>query len=115
MRPATKSAHHLYIVLLQLDHLRVNRDQFMEALRKENIATGVHFISMHLQPYYREHWKMKPEQLPVATKVSNQLLSLPLYPGMSRSDVHDVIRGVRKLVAAYSVRERPMAVAASAR
>ena len=115
VRADSRSAHHLYIVMLQLDQLQVSRDQFMEALRKENIATGVHFISMHLQPYYREKWNMRPEDLPVAAKVSSQLLSLPLCPSMTRSDVHDVIRGVRKLITAYNVTERPMAIAASDR
>lgn len=113
-RPNRRSAHHLYIVLLQLDHLRISRDQFMEALRKENIATGVHFISMHLQPYYREQWGMKPDDLPVAAKASSQLLSLPLYPAMSRADVQDVICAVRKLATAYAPIPQPMMLTAAA-
>jgi dTDP-4-amino-4,6-dideoxygalactose transaminase len=103
-RPSMRSAHHLYIVLLQPEYLSITRDEFILALKAENIGIGVHFISMHLQPYYRDQRGMKPEDLPVAAAVSQQLLSLPLYPKMTNADVHDVIRAVQKLAKSYAKR-----------
>ncbi len=117
-RRGIRHAYHLFIILLQLDQLTISRDQFMLALKAENIGTGTHFVSMHLQPFYREALGMRPEDLPVARQVSEQLVSLPLFPKMTVSDVQDVIRAVRKVVTTYSLkptkvqREVPEPVAA---
>jgi hypothetical protein len=73
----------------------------MLALKAENIGTGVHFISMHLQPYYQQSIGLQPGDFPVAAKASRQILSLPLYPKMSDSDAYDVIHAVRKITLAY--------------
>jgi len=100
-RSGIRHAHHLYIILVQLEQLTIDRDQFMMALKAENIGTGVHFISLHLQPYYQKEFGMRPEDLPVAHRVSEQLISLPLFPKMSISDVQDVIKAVRKVACAY--------------
>ncbi len=114
-RPDIRHAHHLYIILLQLDHLRIDRDQFLLALKAENIGTGVHFISMHLQPYYRQTFGMKPADFPVAADVSRRIVSLPLYPKMTKADVFDVIKAVRKVVQAYGKEaEKPLAAKAYA-
>ncbi|TQM78997.1 dTDP-4-amino-4,6-dideoxygalactose transaminase [Saccharothrix saharensis] len=95
-------SHHLYVVALDLDLMTVTRDEFMIALREEGIGTGVHFRSMHLQPYYRDNLGMGPEELPVAADVSERILSLPLYPKMTGQDVEDVVRAVRKVALAYT-------------
>jgi dTDP-4-amino-4,6-dideoxygalactose transaminase/nucleoside-diphosphate-sugar epimerase len=95
-------SHHLYVVRLDLGLLDVSRDEFMIALREEGIGTGVHFRSMHLQPYYRDRLGMKPEDLPVAADVSERIVSLPLYPKMTGQDVEDVISAVRKVTLAYT-------------
>jgi dTDP-4-amino-4,6-dideoxygalactose transaminase len=96
-----RHAWHLFVVLLRTDLLEIDRDGFMEALRLENIGTGVHFRSLHIQPYYRESLGLRPEDLPHAAAASERLLSLPLYPKMTERDVLDVIEAVRKLTAAY--------------
>ena len=101
-RTGVRHAQHLYIVLVQLDRLSITRDQFMLALKAENIGTGTHFISMHLQPYYREAFGMRPEDFPVAAQASARLVSLPLFPKMTVSDVQDVIKAVRKIVTSYA-------------
>jgi len=104
MRSGIRHAHHLYIILLQLDELSINRDQFMMALKAENIGTGVHFISLHRQPYYQQEFGMRPEDLPVANRISDQQISLTLFTKMSITDVQDVIKAVRKVASAYSRR-----------
>ncbi len=98
-----RHAWHLFVILLNLDKLSITRDEFMEALRQENIGTGIHFRSLHIQPYYAKTYKLKREDLPHAAAVSDRLLSLPLYPKMTEQDVLDVIEAVRKIVAHYGV------------
>ncbi len=94
-------AHHLFIIALSDGMLNIDRDGLMEALKAENIATGVHFRSLHIQPYYRETFGYRPEDFPRALDLSNRILSLPLYPTMTYQDVGDVIRAVKKLVRFY--------------
>ena len=98
-----RHAWHLFVILLRLDRLSIDRDGFMEALRQENIGTGVHFRSLHIQPFYRTRLGLERDDLPNAADVSDRLLSLPLYPKMTESDVQDVIAAVRKIVVAHRV------------
>lgn len=113
-RPGIRHAEHLYIVLLDLERLDITRDQFMLALKAENIGVGVHFISMHLQPYYREVRQMRDSDLPVAWDVSQRLLSLPLYPKMTKADLEDVIQAIRKIVKAHEIAPSQKTMAAHA-
>jgi dTDP-4-amino-4,6-dideoxygalactose transaminase len=105
-----RHAWHLFVILLRLDRLSIDRDGFMEALRQENIGTGVHFRSLHIQPFYRDHLRLERDDLPSAAAVSDRLLSLPLYPKMTERDVLDVVEAVRKIVAAYRIPTRDVAV-----
>lgn len=98
-----RHAWHLFVILLNLDRLSIDRDGFMEALRQENIGTGIHFRSLHIQPFYQKRFRLKREDLPNAAQVSDRLLSLPLYPKMTERDVLDVIEAVQKLTRAYSI------------
>ena len=97
-----KHAHHLYIILLKLEELRMTRDTFMKALHKENIGTGIHFQSIHLQPFYKERFKFKREDYPQAASISERIISLPLYPKMTEEDIEDVIHAVKKVAGSYS-------------
>ena len=96
-----KHAHHLYIIMLELDRLKLSRDEFIKALRAENIGTGVHFRSLHLQTYYRETYNYKPDDFPAANEISQKIISLPLYPRMVEDDLYGVIEGVKKISAYY--------------
>ncbi len=107
-------AWHLFVILLRLDRLSIDRDGFMEALRQENIGTGIHFRSLHIQPFYRDTFGYTRESLPHAADVSERLLSLPLYPKMSERDVLDVVEAVRKIVAHYRIPEEAGAEAGAA-
>ncbi len=94
-----RHAWHLYIIRLSLERLTIDRGQFIEALRKENIGTSVHFIPLHLHPYYRERYGFEKGDFPVAESLYEGVVTLPLYPKMSIQDVRDVIKAVRKVVA----------------
>jgi dTDP-4-amino-4,6-dideoxygalactose transaminase len=102
-QPGSRHAHHLYTPLLDLDRLRVDRDAVMSALRAEGIGTGVHFIGIHLQPYYAGRFSLRPEQFPAATEISRRTISLPLSGALSEADVEDVITAVRKVIHHYAV------------
>jgi dTDP-4-amino-4,6-dideoxygalactose transaminase len=89
---------HLYVVQLDLEHLTIDRAQFIEALRRENVGTSVHFIPLHLHPYYRERYGFQRGDFPLAERAYERIVSLPLYPRMSEEDVEDVIEAVTKVV-----------------
>ena len=78
------------------------RAQFIEELKKRNIGTSVHFIPLHLHPYYRQAYGYKPEDFPVAYREYLREVSLPIYSRMSDADVADVIDAVLALVGQYS-------------
>jgi len=91
-------AWHLYVIRLNLDRLTIGRDAFFELLRKANIGASVHFIPLHIQPYYRRVFEYRPEDFPDALRAYEAAISLPLYPRMSEADVWDVIHAVRLIV-----------------
>ena len=72
------------------------------ALRAENIGVNVHYIPVHLHPYYRERFGYKGGEFPVAERAYSGLISLPMFHGMSDRDAGDVIEAVRKVVGFYS-------------
>ncbi|HVC28074.1 MAG TPA: DegT/DnrJ/EryC1/StrS aminotransferase family protein [Gammaproteobacteria bacterium] len=93
-RAEVESAWHLYVLRLRLEMLRISRDEFIEELKSRNIGTSVHFIPVHLHPYYRDKYGWKPQDFPVAYENYQRLVSLPLHPGLSNADVRDVIEAV---------------------
>jgi len=93
-----RHAWHLYVIRLRLEMLEIGRNEFVEALRAENIGTSVHFIPLHLHPYYRETFGFGWGDFPNAEDAYKRAISLPLYPEMTPEDVEDVIRAVRKVV-----------------
>ena len=95
-------AWHLYIVRLNLDQLTCTRNSFIEALRAENIGASVHFIPLHLHPYYRKRFGHRPETFPNAFRLYERSISLPLYPGLTAADQGDVIDAVMKIGASFA-------------
>jgi dTDP-4-amino-4,6-dideoxygalactose transaminase len=75
-----------------------NRSEFIAELRKRNIAASVHFIPIHLHPYYRDKYRYKPDDFPIAYREYQRLVSLPIYPAMQDRDVEDVIDAVSEIV-----------------
>ena len=97
----TTSAWHIYTIRLRLERLRCTRDEFMDALKRENIGTSVHYLPVHLQPYYRKRFGFRSSDFPVAEDAYRRMLTLPLFPKMTDADQADVIRAVTRLVAYY--------------
>jgi UDP-4-amino-4,6-dideoxy-N-acetyl-beta-L-altrosamine transaminase len=86
-----RSSYHLYPVLIDFKGLKKTRTQVMTELRDKGVGTQVHYIPVHLQPYYRENLGYKEGDLPVAEGYYEKTLSLPMYPKMSREDIDFVI------------------------
>lgn len=93
-RPEARSAWHLYAIRLNLDRLKIDRSRFIEELKNRNIGTSVHFIPLHIQPYYQDKYGYTPEDYPVAYTEYQRLISLPLNLRLSDEDLDDVIEAV---------------------
>ena len=93
--PDTVHARHLYTLMIDKDRCNVTRDEFMQMMHEMNIGTGVHYIGVHLHPYYQDRFDYRPENFPNATWVSDRTVSIPLSPKLSDRDVTDVIESVR--------------------
>ena len=87
-------AWHLYMLRLRLECLSIERSEFIQKLAQVNIGTSVHFIPLHLHPFYRKTFRLRPSDFPIAYKEYQREISLPLYPGMTDEDVEDVIAAV---------------------
>ena len=85
------SNFHLYVLLIDFDKMGIDRPQFMLELKKEGIQTQVHYIPVHLQPYFRRTFGTKEGDCPNAEQYYQKCLSIPLYPAMSDFNVNDVI------------------------
>jgi dTDP-4-amino-4,6-dideoxygalactose transaminase len=90
-----RHAYHLYVIEIDEDAIEMTRDDFLNGLQSSNVGVGIHYYGMHLQPYYIERYGLTPEQFPNATRASRRMLTLPLYPRMSDSDVEGVLTAVR--------------------
>ena len=97
----TRHAYHLYTILLRLEELNADRDTIQQALYQENIGTGIHFISLHLHPYYQKTFGFKKDDFPNAAYVSERTISLPFSSKLTDEDVDDVIEVVTKVLSQY--------------
>jgi len=100
--PDANPAWHLYPIRLNLEKLTADRAQVFRALRAENIGVNVHYIPVHLHPYYKDRFGFRNGAFPVAEGAYARLLSLPMFHAMSGQDVNDVIAAVAKVVTFYS-------------
>jgi dTDP-4-amino-4,6-dideoxygalactose transaminase len=100
-RPYVRHAWHLYAIQVNTNVLRANRDTVIDALKARNIGTSVHFIPLHLHPYYRSQYGYKRGDFPNAEHFFDREISLPLYPRMTDDDVEDVITAVKHVTNEY--------------
>ena len=101
-RDYVKHVWHLYPLRVRLDALAIDRAAFIEELKARNIGTSVHFIPVHLHPYYRDRFGFKRGDFPVAEAAYDAEISLPIYPRMTDADVQDVIDAVLDVCAAHA-------------
>ncbi len=95
-------ARHLYIIELELEKLKCDRNQILQALQAENIGCGIHYRALHEHRLYKERLNIDVSKLAVSSKLSDSILSLPIFPKLSDQDVDDVINATRKVIKYYS-------------
>jgi dTDP-4-amino-4,6-dideoxygalactose transaminase len=100
-RPEVEHAWHLYVLRLRHDAFRIGRDRFIEELKLRNIGVSVHFIPIHVHPYYRDKYGFTPADFPVAFENYGRMLSLPLHPRLSTQDVADVVDAVTDVAQSF--------------
>ncbi len=92
-RPGDRASWCMFVVTIE-PRAALNRDRFIEALRERNIGTSVHYIPTHQFTAYRS---LGSASLPNTEALGSRIVSLPLYPTMSETDVSDVIEAVRSV------------------
>jgi perosamine synthetase len=95
-------AWHLYPLKLNLDRLSINRNQFIDELRTAKVGFSVHWRPLHLHPLYQQTFGWKPEDLPVASRQWERLVSLPLFPEMNDAETDYVIQTVERICTQFS-------------
>ena len=98
VRDYATHAHRLYVISLHLERLTIDRDGFLDAIQSTGIGVALHYVALHLQPYYVKNFNTKPQDFPIASNYSERVITLPLYPKMSSADVERVIGTVKDLI-----------------
>jgi dTDP-4-amino-4,6-dideoxygalactose transaminase len=101
--PDRRHSWHLYPIRLRLDRLRIDRARFIEQMSARGVAASVHWMPLHLQPYYRDTYGYRAEEFPVAASVWPSLISLPLFPGLTPAELAHVVDVVRSLAGEHAV------------
>ncbi len=96
-----RSSWHLYILRLHLERLRIDRQEFVKELNERGIGTSVHFIPLHLQPFYQTAFGYREGDLPQAEREYQRCLSLPIYPGMTDDEVQYVVDTVKNVTRSH--------------
>jgi len=96
-----KAVYHIYVIQLRLEKLKVGRREIFEALTAENIGVNVHYIPVHLHPFYQREFGYKRGDYPRAERYYDRAITLPIFPKMSDEDVSDVIKAVRRVINYY--------------
>lgn len=96
-----KTVFHLYVIQLKLNLLKVDRKQFFGDLRKQGLGVQVHYIPLHLQPFYKKKFGYKKGDFPITEEYYKRAISLPLFPKMSDKEVKRVIKTLKKTIKLY--------------
>ncbi len=101
LTPGSKSSHHLYVIRITPGALRVDRDRVLSALRTENIYANIHYRPIYRHSYFERALNLKREDFPVCEEISESIITLPLFPKMTRRDVQDVVDALTRIVSFY--------------
>ena len=99
VQPGRIHSWHLYVIRLQLNRLKIDRAQFITELQQRGIGVSVHWMPLHLHPYYREAYEYVPDDLPCAAALYPQIITLPLYPDMTDTEVGYVCDSIKQIIA----------------
>jgi len=107
---ANRHAYHLYTLLLDTDKLFITRDQFLNGMTKQNIGIGVHYVALHLHPFYQKTYGYKKGAFPNAEWISERTVSLPLSAKLSDEDINDVVTAVKSILVTKSEKKNRKSV-----
>jgi len=93
-----KSAYHLYVLQMDFEKIGKTRKELFEYMRENNILLQVHYIPVHLQPYYKEKFGYKLGDFPVAENYYRKAITLPLYPKMTKKEIDFVISNFKRIL-----------------
>ena len=96
--PLVRHAYHLYVVQIDFPRIGKSRIEVVQALKKRGVGTQVHYVPVHLHPFYRERFGYGPGLCPVAEAAYERILSLPMFPGMTDAQVDRVVNAVADVV-----------------
>jgi dTDP-4-amino-4,6-dideoxygalactose transaminase len=99
IQPNRIHSWHLYVIRLKLDRLKIDRARFITELTQRGVGTSVHWLPLHMHPYYRETYGYAPEDLPVACSLYPEIITLPIYPDMTGDDVSYVCGAIKDIIA----------------
>ncbi|HYG35804.1 MAG TPA: DegT/DnrJ/EryC1/StrS family aminotransferase [Clostridia bacterium] len=99
VQPNRIHSWHLYVIRLKLDRLSIDRAEFIKELQGLGIGTSVHWLPLHMHPYYRTTYGYRPEDLPTAASLYPGIITLPLFPDMTDKDVNYVCEAIKGIVA----------------
>jgi len=106
---------HLYAIRLKLHRLGINRVEVVNALKQAGIGTSVHWMPLHLHPYYREKYGYRAQDFPVAARLYSEIISLPLYPDLTEADVTYVCETLKNTIASHRRAARGIRLATAKR
>lgn len=98
VEPHVQMSWHLYVIRLVPEKLSIDRNTMIQELNEAGIGTSVHYMPLHMHPYYRERFGYQPDDLPTARAAYEQMISLPIYPAMTEDDVRHVIQTVQRVL-----------------
>lgn len=91
-------AWHLYIIRIDPSKLTIHRDEVIRKMAKAGVGCGVHFIPVFMHPYYRKRFGLKSRDFPNTRKLYEQVITLPFFPGIRKSEVAEVVRRLKKII-----------------
>ncbi|MDO8470431.1 MAG: DegT/DnrJ/EryC1/StrS family aminotransferase, partial [bacterium] len=98
-----KSAYHLYPIRLRLELLKTGRRKVLEALREKGLGVQVHYIPVHLHPFYKKTFGYKKGDFPIAEQYYERTITLPLFPKMTSREISTVVKTVREVISRYRI------------
>jgi len=101
VRSHCQTSWHLYVIKLALEKLRIDRSRFIQELAKRGVSTSVHFIPLYRHPYYRDRFKLSAKDFPDSEWAYQRIISLPIFPGLTRAQMRHVTASVKGVVVKY--------------
>jgi dTDP-4-amino-4,6-dideoxygalactose transaminase len=99
--PTDVNAWHLFVLRLNLEALDIDRNMFIGEMAQQGVSCSVHFIPLHMHPYWRDTYDLTPAMFPVASREFSRVVSLPIYPSMTEESVTRVIEAVIDILARH--------------